>query len=190
MEIYFQAPYLAEMNQFGVIYDKGSSIYERFHFGGNGEGQKVFAGLGTWSTTNFDYARDWTMLVVRAMNDRGYFSMNGVMLAESDSTGAFSPAENMPIWLFGRNSNVESLKRYSACRLMYADIREGDSNPPTLTHRLVPCRRIADGELGVYDTVARQFLYDTGRAARGAAAFVAGPDVGDSWRPGTVIRLN
>ena len=190
MEIYFQAPYLAEMNQFGVIYDKGSSIYERFHFGGNGEDQKVFAGLGTWSTTNFDYARDWTMLVVRAMNDRGYFSMNGVMLAESDSTGAFSPAENMPIWLFGRNSNVESLKRYSACRLMYADIREGDSNPPTLTHRLVPCRRIADGELGVYDTVARQFLYDTGRAARGAAAFVAGPDVGDSWRPGTVIRLN
>ena len=190
MEIYFQAPHLAEMNQFGVIYDKGSSIYERFHFGGNGEGQKVSAGLGTWSTTNFDYTRDWTMLVVRAMNDRGYFSMNGVMLAESDSTGAFSPAENMPIWLFGRNSNVESLKRYSACRLMYADIREGDSNPPTLTHRLVPCRRIADGELGVYDTVARQFLYDTGRAARGAAAFVAGPDVGDSWRPGTVIRLN
>ena len=190
MEIYFQAPYLAEMNQFGVIYDKGSSIYERFHFGGNGEGQKVFAGLGTWSTTNFDYARDWTMLVVRAMNDRGYFSMNGVMLAESDSTGAFSPAENMPIWLFGRNSNVESLKKYSACRLMYADIREGDSNPPTLTHRLVPCRRIADGELGVYDTVARQFHYDTGRVARGAAAFVAGPDVGDSWRPGTVIRLN
>ena len=190
MEIYFQAPHLAEMNQFGVIYDKGSSIYERFHFGGNGEGQKVFAGLGTWSTTNFDYTRDWTMLVVRAMNDRGYFSMNGVMLAESDSTGAFSPAENMPIWLFGRNSNVESLKRYSACRLMYADIREGDSNPPTLTHRLVPCRRIADGELGVYDTVARQFHYDTGREARGAAAFVAGPDVGDSWRPGTVIRLN
>ena len=190
MEIYFQAPHLAEMNQFGVIYDKGSSIYERFHFGGNGEGQKVFAGLGTWSTTNFDYTRDWTMLVVRAMNDRGYFSMNGVMLAESDSTGAFSPAENMPIWLFGRNSNVESLKRYSACRLMYADIREGDSNPPTLTHRLVPCRRIADGELGVYDTVARQFHYDTGRAARGAAAFVAGPDVGDGWRPGTAIYLH
>ena len=190
MEIYFQAPHLAEMNQFGVIYDKGSSIYERFHFGGNGEGQKVFAGLGTWSTTNFDYTRDWTMLVVRAMNDRGYFSMNGVMLAESDSTGAFSPAENMPIWLFGRNSNVESLKRYSACRLMYADIREGDSNPPTLTHRLVPCRRIADGELGVYDTVANQFLYDTGREARGADVFVAGPDVGDGWRPGTVIRLN
>ena len=137
-----------------------------------------------------DRYRDTLMLVVRAMNDRGYFSMNGVMLAESDSTGAFSPAENMPIWLFGRNSNVESLKRYSACRLMYADIREGDSNPPTLTHRLVPCRRIADGELGVYDTVARQFHYDTGREARGAAAFVAGPDVGDSWRPGTAIYLH
>lgn len=35
--------------------------------------------------------------------------------------------------------------------------------------------------------VARQFLYDTGRAARGAAAFVAGPDVGSGSRPGLTI---
>ena len=93
----------------------------------------------------------------------------------------------MTIWLFGRNSNNESLKRYSACRLMYAEFCECDSSPPTLTHRLVPCRRIADSELGVYDTVANQFLYDTGRVARGAAAFVAGPDVGSGSRPGLTI---
>ena len=63
---------------------------------------------------------------------------------------------------------------------------EGDDDLVT-THHFVPCRRIADGELGVYDTVANQFLYDTGRAARGAAAFVAGPDVGSGSRPGLTI---
>ena len=187
MEIFFQAPRLAEMKQFGVIHSKGNDTYERFHFGGKDDVQNVYAAIGTWVSPGFDYTRNWTKMTVRAMNGRGYFSVDDTMLAESDSTGAFSPAENSTIWLFGRNSNVESLKRYSACRLMYADIREGDSNPPTLTHRLVPCRRIADGELGVYDTVANQFLYDTGREARGAAAFVAGPDVGSGSRPGLTI---
>ena len=189
MEIRFQAPRLAQMSLFGAIYDKGGT-YERYHVGRNSTAGYYEAGLGTWTSgSGGDSGRNWTTILLRTRGGNGRFEMNGE-LKSWGSAGSFSPSDNMTIWLFGRNSNTESLKRNSACRLMYAEFCEGDSNPPTLTHRLVPCRRIADGELGVYDTVARQFLYDTGRAARGAAAFVAGPDVGDSWRPGTIIRLN
>lgn len=68
----------------------------------------------------------------------------------------------------------------------YMEVKEGDEQ--VLTHRFVPCRRIADGELGVYDTVANRFLYDTGREARGAAAFWTGPDV-VIWHPGFVFYV-
>ena len=190
MEIRFQAPRLAEMSLFGAIYDKGGT-YERYHVGRNPDAGYYEAGLGTWgSGSGGDSGRNWTTILVRTIEGRARFEMNGELKNWSSSIGEFTPTDNMTIWLFGRNSNTESLKRYSACRLMYAEFCECDSNPPAPTNRLVPCRRIADGELGVYDTVARQFHYDTGREARGAAAFVAGPDVGDSWRPGTVIRLN
>ena len=190
MEIRFQAPRLAEMSLFGAIYDKGGT-YERYHVGRNPDAGYYEAGLGTWgSGSGGDSGRNWTTILVRTIEGRARFEMNGELKNWSSSIGEFTPTDNMTIWLFGRNSNTESLKRYSACRLMYAEFCECDSNPPAPTNRLVPCRRIADGELGVYDTVARQFHYDTGRVARGAAAFVAGPDVGDSWRPGTVIRLN
>ena len=189
MEIRFQAPRLAQMSLFGAIYDKGGT-YERYHVGRNSTAGYYEAGLGTWTSgSGGDSGRNWTTILLRTRGGNGRFEMNGE-LKSWGSAGSFSPSDNMTIWLFGRNSNNESLKRNSACRLMYAEFCEGDSDPPTLTHRLVPCRRIADGELGVYDTVARQFLYDTGRAARGAAAFVAGPDVGDGWRPGTAIYLH
>ena len=185
MEIRFQAPRLAQMSLFGAIYDKGGT-YERYHVGRNTAGY-YDAGLGTWTSgSGGDSGRNWTTILLRTRGGNGRFEMNGE-LKSWGSAGSFSPSDNMTIWLFGRNSNTESLKRNSACRLMYAEFCEGDSDPPTLTHRLVPCRRIADGELGVYDTVARQFLYDTGRVARGAAAFVAGPDVGSGSRPGLTI---
>lgn len=187
MEIRVQAPRLAQMSLFGAIYDKGET-YERYHVGRNSTAGNYDAGLGTWtSSSRDDSGRNWTTILLRTRGGNGKFEMNGGLKSWGSAIGTFNPEENMTIWLFGRNSNTESLKRNSACRLMYAEFCEGDSDLPTLTHRLVPCRRIADGELGVYDTVANQFLYDTGRAARGAAAFVAGPDVGDGWRPGLTI---
>ena len=187
MEIRFQAPRLAQMSLFGAIYDKGGT-YERYHVGRNPDAGYYEAGLGTWGSGNGgDSGRNWTTMMVRTIEGRARFEMNGELKNWSSSIGTLNPEENMTIWLFGRNSNNESLKRYSACRLMYAEFCECDSSPPTLTHRLVPCRRIADSELGVYDTVANQFLYNTGRVARGAAAFVAGPDVGSGSRPGLTI---
>ena len=116
----------------------------------------------------------------------GWFAVNATNVLALTNIGTFR-ADNSTFGLFGRLSKKDSLKTYSAHRVMYMDVKEGDDQ--ILTHRLVPCRRLADGELGVYDTVARQFLYDTGREARGADVFLAGPVVGDGWRPGMVIRL-
>ena len=192
-EVFLQAPRSEAMSQFGMIDDKGGGTYERFHIGKNGS--NIYGCTGVKISIGFNYVtyvgHNWVAMTLRTRpnggSPKGWFVLGGNSQELSD-IGAFSEG-NSTIWLFGRNSDTDSLKTYSAFRLMYADIKEGDDDLVT-THHFVPCRRIADGELGVYDTVARQFLYDTGRAARGAAAFLAGPDVGDSWRPGTVIRLN
>ncbi len=192
-QVFLQAPRSEAMSQFGMIDDKGGGTYERFHIGKNGS--NIFGCTGVKISTGFNYVtyvgHNWVAMTLRTRpnggSPKGWFVLGGNSQELSD-IGAFSEG-NSTIWLFGRNSDTDSLKTYSAFRLMYADIKEGDDDLVT-THHFVPCRRIADGELGVYDTVARQFLYDTGRAARGAAAFVAGPDVGDGWRPGTAIYLH
>ena len=192
-QVFLQAPRSEAMSQFGMIDDKGGGTYERFHIGKNES--NIYGCTGVKISTGFNYVtyvgHNWVAMTLRTRpnggSPKGWFVLGGNSQELSD-IGAFSEG-NSTIWLFGRNSDTDSLKTYSAFRLMYADIKEGDDDLVT-THHFVPCRRVADGELGVYDTVARQFHYDTGRVARGAAAFVAGPDVGDSWRPGTVIRLN
>ena len=190
-EVRLQAPRAEAMDQIGMIDDKGGGIYERFHMGRR---DKVFAGIGNSQFTGFDYVtyvgHNWVNMILRTRpnggSSKGWFVLDG-NTQEISNIGEFC-ADNSTIWLFGRNSNTGSLKTYSACRLMYADIKEGDNDPVT-THHFVPCRRTADGELGVYDTVAKQFLYDTGRAERGAAAFQAGPDV-VTWCPGFVFYVH
>ena len=128
------------------------------------------------------------MLRTRLENNEpcGWFVLNETNINKMTDIGTFR-ADNTTFGLFGRLSNNNNYKTYAAYRVMYMEVKEGDEQ--VQTHRFVPCRRVADGELGVYDTVARQFLYDTGREARGADVFLAGPVVGDGWRPGMVIRL-
>ena len=189
-EVFLQAPRSEAMSQFGMIDDKGGGTYERFHIGKNEN--KIYGCTGVKISTGFNYmtyvGHNWVAMTLRTRpnggSPKGWFVLGGNSQEFSD-IGAFSEG-NSTIWLFGRNSNADNLKTYSAFRLTYADIKEGDDDLVT-THHFVPCRRVADGELGVYDTVANQFLYDTGRAARGAAAFVAGPDVGSGSRPGLTI---
>ncbi len=189
-EVFLQAPRSEAMSQFGMIDDKGGGTYERFHIGRTET--SIYGCTGNKISTGYNYAtyvgHNWATMILRTRpnggSPKGWFVLGGNSQELSD-IGALSEG-NSTIWLFGRNSDTDSLKTYSAFRLMYADIKEGDDDLVT-THHFVPCRRIADGELGVYDTVANQFLYDTGRAARGAAAFVAGPDVGSGSRPGLTI---
>ena len=193
VEVRFQSPDPNKMGMIGMI---DNPPVERFHLGRSTDNGGIFGGLGSQYTSgglsystlvgiNWATMAAWTCLE----NDVpcGWFAVNGANAQKVTDIGTFS-ANNSTFGLFGRLSNSNDLKSYVAYRVMYMDVKEGDEQ--VQTHRFVPCRRIADGELGVYDTVARQFLYDTGRDARGAAAFWAGPDVGYGWRPGTVIYLH
>ena len=175
----------------GAIDACSDSNHDRFHFRVESNQFRFFCFHGVGQFTFGTQDENWHTYDInraeRKIYRDGAYQAAFAIADEDEYT--LDEEDHSTIWLFGRISDTDSLNTYSAFRLMYADIKEGDDDLVT-THHFVPCRRIADGELGVYDTVANQFLYDTGRAARGAAAFVAGPDVGDSWRPGTVIRLN
>ena len=192
LEIRFQSPVAAAMGMVGMIDDSPS--VERFHLGCMSSNQdSLFAGLGNNYTAGISYStyvgNNWATMGVRTrLNDNdvpcGWFAVNVTNVLSLTNIGTFR-ADNSTFGLFGRLSNNDSLKTYSAYRVMYMDVKEGDDQ--VLTHRLVPCRRVADGELGVYDAVANQFLYDTGREDRGAAGFLAGPDVVDASPKGLTI---
>lgn len=194
IEIRFQSPVAALMGMVGMIDDSPS--FERFHLGCTSSNpDSLFAGLGNNYTAGMSYSayvgNNWaTMAAKTGFNDNnepcGWFAVNATNVLSLTNIGTFR-ADNSTFGLFGRLSNNDSLKTYSAYRVMYMDVKEGDDQ--ILTHRLVPCRRVADGELGVYDTVTRQFLYDTGRKARGADVFLAGPVVGDGRRTGLIIYV-
>lgn len=193
VEVRFQSPDPNKMGMIGMI---DNPPVERFHLGRSTDsGVVIFGGLGNkYTSGGLNYSTlvgiNWATMAARTCLENdvpcGWFSVNGANAQKVTDIGTFN-ANNSTFGLFGRLSNSNDLKSYVAYRVMYMDVKEGDEQ--VQTHRFVPCRRIADGELGVYDTVARQFLYDTGREARGADVFLAGPVVGDGWRPGMVIRL-
>ncbi|MBR2355250.1 MAG: hypothetical protein IKA69_02600 [Kiritimatiellae bacterium] len=194
IEIRFQSPVAALMGMVGMIDDSPS--VERFHLGCTSSNpDSLFAGLGNNYTAGMSYStyvgNNWATMAAKTGfigNDEpcGWFAVNATNVLALTNIGTFR-ADNTTFGLFGRLSNNNNYKTYAAYRVMYMEVKEGDEQ--VQTHRFVPCRRLADGELGVYDTVARQFLYDTGREARGADVFLAGPVVVDGWRPGMVIRL-
>ena len=194
IEIRFQSPVAALMGMVGMIDDSPS--VERFHLGCTSSNpDSLFAGLGNNYTAGMSYStyvgNNWATMAAKTGligngEPCGWFAVNTTNVLAQTNIGTFR-ADNTTFGLFGRLSNNNNYKTYAAYRVMYMEVKEGDEQ--VQTHRFVPCRRLADGELGVYDTVARQFLYDTGREARGADVFLAGPVVGDGWRPGMVIRL-
>ena len=192
IEIRFQSPVAALMGMVGMIDDSPS--VERFHLGCTSSNpDSLFAGLGNNYTAGMSYStyvgNNWATMAAKTGligNDEpcGWFAVNATNVLALTNIGTFR-ADNSTFGLFGRLSKNDGLKTYAAYRVMYMEVKEGDEQ--VQTHRFVPCRRIADGELGVYDTVANQFLYDTGREARGADVFLAGPDVADASPKGLTI---
>ena len=178
VDIKFQSPIPDAMGQVGMIDDVGNTV-ERFHMG---KGDKIFAGIGNQYSPGFIYSTivgdNWALMKIRTRLENnapcGWFVLEETNIDKLTNIGTFR-ADNSTFGLFGRLSNNNNYKTYAAYRVMYMEVKEGDEQ--VQTHRFVPCRRIADGELGVYDTVANQFLYDTGRAVRGAEVFQSGPDV-------------
>lgn len=72
--------------------------------------------------------------------------------------------------IFGRASNDSTYNVGNPVRIADVAIYESGEK----THEFIPCRRKSDGVLGLYDTIAKQFLVNSGSAEGG---FVAGPEV-------------
>jgi hypothetical protein len=189
VDIKFQSPIPEAMGQVGMIDDLGNNLVERFHMG---KGDRVFAGIGNQYSPGFDYLKivndNWALMKLRTRLENsercGFFVLNESNIDKLEKIGEFRP-DNSTFGLFGRLSNNDAYKTYAAYRVMYMEVKEGEEQ--VQTHRFVPCRRIADGELGVYDTVAKEFHYDTGREERGAEKFIAGPDVIESKPSGLIF---
>lgn len=78
--------------------------------------------------------------------------------------------EHSTIWLFGRNSNMAKLKSYAAVRIGKVEIWQ-DGNIAERDRVLLPCKRLSDNVLGMYDVVRNEFLTNVG-----TGTFVAGTE--------------
>ena len=92
-------------------------------------------------------------------------------------------------------NDYEIVKAFESARVQKAFIPYSVGNPVRIadvaiyesgekTHEFIPCRRKSDGVLGLYDTVAKQFLPNSGSAE---GDFIAGPELEEADSNGLVI---
>lgn len=159
-------PASASLNTSEGAVDKVDSTVERFHCAFTSSGQISVFHLNSSSSVSFgNLFNKWTDLVIDA--SRLVAAMGGVE-ANLGGTYVLDQSQHCTIWLFGRNSLTESLREY-------ASIRSGQTlilNQGTdVVRNLIPCRRNADNELGMYDLVEQEF-----HSNAGTGTFVAGPE--------------
>ena len=82
--------------------------------------------------------------------------------------------------IFGRSSNNLDYNIGNPVRIADVEIYEGEEKK----HEFIPARRVADGVLGLYDTVEKNFLVNSGSSDGG---FVAGPEVEDVVGNGFIV---
>ena len=157
--------------------------WRRFHLGAKWINSSAFylaAGVGGNETQNItdDFLIDsgWNKLTMDAYTQT--YSLNdgnpGTL-----GTGGTLPTDST-LRIFGRMSNNSGNNVGNPVRIADAVFYESGVK----THEFIPCRRESDGVLGLYDTVGRQFLVNSGSAEGG---FLAGPELYAGSRPGLII---
>lgn len=77
-------------------------------------------------------------------------------------TGTLTGATDLPLCLFaGGIGDSYGARGFAYCRMYYCRIYVNGS----LVHNLLPCRRDADGKIGMYDTIAQAFRTNGGSGA-------------------------
>ena len=163
----------ATVSQIGVIDNFGTGgKYDRFHFQVNNgimwvwcdrrdEGIcSVHAVGGTWH--NYDIN-----LVDNKVYRDGATDISGIYDKAYGYAGTTD--EHSTIWLFGRNSNMPNVISYATVRLGNVEIWQ-DGQIAERDRMLLPCKRLSDNALGMYDTVKNEFLTNVG-----TGTFVPGP---------------
>lgn len=137
---------------------------------GSGESQSI----GDSSSLKLDL--EWNKLMLDAPNQT--LSVNDGATYSLGTSGVL-PTESK-LRIFGRSSNNLDYNIGNPVRIADVEIYEGEEKK----HEFIPARRVADGVLGLYDTVEKNFLVNSGSSDGG---FVAGPEVEDVVGNGFIV---
>ena len=157
----------------GIIDNVSGISGKRFHISVKySSGFYMTGGVGTSESQNISSSSPlkldagWNKLTMDAANK--VLSVNDGTTYALGTSGTL-PAEST-LRIFGRMSNSESHNVGNPVRIADVAIYESGEK----THEYIPCRRTSDGVLGLYDTVGKQFLVNSGSAEGG---FLAGPEL-------------
>jgi hypothetical protein len=89
-------------------------------------------------------------------NDKANLYYNGTFISGDDS--ATFTSGNLPIYLFALNNNGALLSRNNVMKVYNMKLYENG----VLVRDLVPCYRISDSVIGLYDTVSDSFFINGG----------------------------
>ena len=148
------------------------------------------SGNGVWTTlySNTAYIRFGSTSSVSISNARlryklslrkGKMDING-----SQASPVFTTLPTIPLYVFASNNNNSSVNMYGYCRSMGFKITKTSGE---IVMDLKPCKRDADGKVGMLDLVSGQFF-----ASDGSEEFVAGAELqmGNDYEPIDYVTFN
>jgi len=140
--------------------DAASTAYDRFHFYCKSDKFEFWYGFDKqsvqfWSNDGFFHLYEMNRAAQTLVRDdvKKVENLSGNYHSTRDS--------HSTIWLFGRNGSSDDLKQYATVRMAETSIWQDG----TLVRQLVPCKRLSDDELGMYDLVQNEFLTNVYAAA-------------------------
>ena len=141
------------------------------------------SGNGIWTTiySNTAYVRFGSTSSVSLSNARMRYKLSlrkgKVDIDGSTSSPVFAALPTIPLYVFASNNNNSSVNMYGYCRSMGLKITKTSGD---VVMDLKPCKRDADGKVGMLDLVSGQFF-----ASAGSEEFVAGAEMqmGNDYEP-------
>lgn len=148
------------------------------------------SGNGIWTTlySNTAYIRFGSTASVTVSNARMRFKLS-LRKGKADIDGStaspvFAALPTIPLYVFASNNNNSSVNMYGYCRSMGFKITKTSGE---IVMDLKPCKRDADGKVGMLDLVSGQFF-----ASDGSEEFVAGAELqmGNDYEPIDYVTFN
>lgn len=148
------------------------------------------SGKGIWTTiyANTAYVRFGSTSSVSISNSRQRYKLSlskgKIDIDGSTSSPVFAALPTIPLYVFASNNNNSSVNMYGYCRSMGFKITKTSGE---VVIDLKPCKRDADGKVGMLDLVSGQFF-----ASDDSEEFIAGEELqmGDDYEPIDYITFN
>ena len=138
---------------------RGSNSNNQFSFSGYYGGKAEFA-YGDYFTISYPTTYTFGDII----EDETYYTPGSQMIYMNNvqsytSTSASKMNIDVPFYIFGRNNNNAGLGSVlDSCKVYYIKIKKNG----VLVRDYIPCYRISDGEIGLYDLVTETFSVNEG----------------------------